>query len=384
MDEIDKVGLLPKGDSYARSTRDLKRTQNGTRMTNIAIGIIGAGLIGRKHLAEIATHPDFDLVGIADINAEQVAAENPAARVFADFRQMLDEARPNAVVIASPNQMHAENGVECARRGIHILIEKPVTDSLESAAKLVAAVRKTGIRTLVGHHRRHHQQVAALRSLIAEGRIGNIVGVSAIWATYKPDSYFKAAPWRTQAGGGPVLINLIHEIDFLRFAVGEISAVSATLSNRQRGFAVEDTAAILIEFENGAVGTFLLSDSAVSPWTMEQGLGESPAFPSSGESSYRLVGSRGALEFPNLVEWTQAGGEPNWNRPAHAQRINVPTINPYAAQLDHFRDVIRGVVPSILSVEDGARTLVATLAVNEASLAGKRIDLRDRYADFVR
>ena len=352
-------------------------------MTKIAIGVIGAGLIGRKHLAKIAAHPDFDLVGIADVNAEQVAAGNPGARVFADYRRMLDEARPDGVIIASPNQLHAENGVACARRGIHLLIEKPVTDTLESASTLIAEIRKAGIRSLVGHHRRHHRQVATLRALLGEGRIGNLVGVSAIWAAYKPDPYFEAAAWRTQAGGGPVLINLIHEIDFLRFAVGEIAAVGAILSNRQRGFAVEDTAGILIEFENGAIGTFLLTDSAVSPWTTEQGVGESPEFPFSGESSYRLVGSRGALEFPDLVVWTQAGGEPNWNLPAQAQRINAPTIDPYVAQLDHFRDVIRGAAPSVQPVEDGARTLLATLAVNEASTAGKRIDLRDRYSSVL-
>ncbi|CAH1672337.1 Oxidoreductase [Hyphomicrobiales bacterium] len=349
-------------------------------MTNIAIGVIGAGLIGRKHLAKIADHPDFDLVGIADVNAEQVAAQNPDARVFADYRQMLDEARPEAVIIASPNQLHAENGIECARRGIHILVEKPVTDTLESASALIAEVRKAGIRSLVGHHRRHHRQVATLRSLLGEQRIGNLVGVSAIWAVYKPDPYFAIAPWRTQAGGGPVLINLIHEIDFLRFAVGEIVSVSAILSNRQRGFAVEDTAGVLIEFENGAVGTFLLSDSAVSPWTTEQGVGESPEFPFSGESSYRFIGSRGALEFPNLVLWTQANGEPNWNQPALAQRIHAPSIDPYIAQLDHFRDLIRGETPSLQPVEDGARTLIATLAVAEAAATGKRIDLRDRNA----
>ncbi|MGE7468326.1 Gfo/Idh/MocA family protein, partial [Bosea sp. NPDC003192] len=91
-------------------------------MTSIAIGVIGAGLIGRKHLAKIAAHPDFELAGIADVNAEQVAAQNPDARVFADYRVMLDETRPDAVIIASPNQLHAENGIECARRGIHILI----------------------------------------------------------------------------------------------------------------------------------------------------------------------------------------------------------------------------------------------------------------------
>jgi predicted dehydrogenase len=352
-------------------------------MTNIAIGVIGAGLIGRKHLAKIAEHPDFDLVGIADVNAGQVAAQNPAARVFADYHAMLDETRPDAVIIASPNQLHAENGIECARRGIHILIEKPVTDTLESANALISAVKAAGIQSLVGHHRRHHRQVATLRSLLDERRIGALVGVSAIWAVYKPDPYFQIAPWRTQAGGGPVLINLIHEIDFLRFSIGEIVSVGAVLSSRQRGFAVEDTAGVLIEFENGAVGTFFVSDSAVSPWTTEQGVGESPEFPFSGESSYRFMGSHGALEFPNLVAWTQANEEPSWNQPIQAQRIHAPTLDPYIAQLDHFRDVVRGKAASLQPVEDGARTLIATLAVAEAASTGQRVDLRERYATLL-
>lgn len=349
-------------------------------MTTIAIGVIGAGLIGRKHLAKIAAHPDFALAGIADVNAEQVAAQNPDARVFADYRAMLDETRPDAVIIASPNQLHAENGIECARRGIHILIEKPVTDTLATATALIEATKAAGIRSLVGHHRRHHRQVATLRSLLKEGRIGDLVGVSAIWAVHKPAAYFSAAPWRTQAGGGPVLINLIHEIDFLRFSVGEIVAVGAVLSNRRRGLAVEDTAGVLIEFETGAIGTVFVSDSAVSPWTTEQGVGEALEHPYSGESNYRFMGSRGALEFPNLVQWTQAGETPSWHLPIQAQRIHAPTLDPYIAQLDHFRDLVRGEVASLQPVEDGARTLIATLAVAEAAASGQRIDLRERYA----
>ena len=349
-------------------------------MKNITIGVIGAGLIGRKHLRKLAERSDYDLVGIADVNVDQVKAEHPKTRVFADYRQLLDEARPEAVIIASPNQLHAETGVDCARRGIHILIEKPVTDTLESAAALLAEVRKSGIKSLVGHHRRHHLQVRTLKALLREGRIGDIVGVSAIWATHKPENYFEIAPWRSQAGGGPVLINLIHEIDFLRFAVGEIVAVEAIASNRQRGFTVEDSAAALIEFDNGALGSFFISDSAVSPWTMEQGLGESVEFPFSGESSYRFMGRRGALEFPNLVRWAQARDVQNWNEPIHAQRIHAPSIDPYVAQLDHFRDVIRCVASSLQTVEDGARSLLATLAVVEAAAAGRRIDLRERYA----
>jgi hypothetical protein len=95
-------------------------------MNNIAIGVIGAGLIGRKHLRKLAEHRDYDLVGIADVNVDAVSAEHPKTRVFADYRHLLDEARPEAVIIASPNQMHAETGIECARRGIHILIENHI------------------------------------------------------------------------------------------------------------------------------------------------------------------------------------------------------------------------------------------------------------------
>jgi len=351
-------------------------------MSNVTIGVIGAGLIGRKHLRKISEQPDYDLVGIADVNVDAVAAEYPKTRVFADYRKLLDEARPQAAIIASPNQLHAETGIECARRGIHILIEKPVTDTLRTAAALMAEVRKGGIKSLVGHHRRHHLQVRTLKALLGEGRIGDVVGVSAIWATHKPADYFEIAPWRTEPGGGPILLNLIHEIDFLRFTVGEIVAVEAAASNRQRGFAVEDTAAALIEFECGALGTFFISDNAVSPWTTEQGVGESPEFPFSGQSNYRFMGRRGAIEFPELVQWTQAGGAQDWNQPIQAQRIHAPTIDPYAAQLDHFRDVIRGTVPSLQPVEDGARTLVATLAIAEAAAEGRRIDLRERYAAF--
>jgi predicted dehydrogenase len=348
-------------------------------MTQISIGLIGAGLIGRKHLRKIGEHPDFALAGIADVNSEAVAAQYPAERVFADYRRMLDETRPDAVIIASPNQLHAEAGIECARRGIHILIEKPVTDTIDAARALILEARRGGIRTLVGHHRRHHDQVQRVRALLAEGSIGALVGLSAIWAVYKPDDYFAAGPWRTQPGGGPILINLIHEVDFLRYAAGEIAAVSAFASNRQRGFQVEDAAAAIIEFENGAIGTMIATDSAVTPWSVEQGTGESVEFPYSGESPYRFMGSHGSIEFPTLVRWSQTDSARSWNKPVVSQRLFATTIDPYVAQLDHFRDVIRGVVPSMQTVEDGARTLIATLAITEAAATGSRIDLRQRY-----
>lgn len=348
-------------------------------MSRIKIAMIGAGLIGRKHIAHINKHADFELVAISDINRDAVAAQYPGMDVFADAREMMDKAKPEAIIIASPNQLHAENGIDCAKRGIHCIIEKPVTDTVESARALVAEVNKSGIKTLVGHHRRHHQQVQAFKTHLAEGTLGAIVGVSAVWATYKPDPYYEAGPWRKQKGGGVLLINLIHEIDFLRFTLGEIVTVSAISANKQRGFVVEDAAGATLEFANGALGTIFITDSGVSPWTMEQGLGEAPEFPFTGQSSYRFIGSKGAMEWPELRLWSHAGA-PNWNTPVLAREFMPAPLNPYDSQLDHFRDLIRGKAASIQTAEDGLKTLVATLAVSEAAATGQRIDVRARLA----
>jgi predicted dehydrogenase len=347
----------------------------------IRIAIIGAGAIGRKHAAKIAEHPDFELAGIADVNLEAAAAAFPDAPVHADADDMLNAVRPDAALIASPNQLHRDHALACARRRIPFILEKPVADAVDAAAEICAAVRDAGVPTLVGHHRRHHPPVAETRRLLREGAIGDIVGVSGIWATCKPDAYFAAGGWRKEKGGGPVLINLIHEIDCLRFFLGEIDTVCALVSNRQRGFVVEDTAAVTLGFASGTVGTFLASDTAVSPWTMEQGLGEVPEFPFSGQSGYRFLGTLGSLEAPVLRLWRQEGDPRSWNRPMITRALNGGQADPYIAQLSHFRDVARGVAPSIQTVADGARTLLATLAVREASETGRTVDLRQRYTD---
>ena len=345
----------------------------------IRIAIFGAGLIGTKHIAQIEAHRDFTLVGIADLQVERIAARYPSVPVRSDAAGLLDEVSPDAVIIASPNALHSAHGLLCTARRIPFLLEKPVTDTLESAAQLCRAVAESGVKTLVGHHRRHHPQVAETRRLLGDGAIGAVVGVSAIWATCKPAAYFEAGAWRKEKGGGPILINLIHEIDFLRFTLGEITAVSAMASHGQRGFAVEDSAALTLAFASGAMGTLLLSDAAISPWTMEQGLGESPEFPFSGENSYRFLGAAGALEFPNLRLWSQQNDVPNWNHPTPSRALYSGRGDPYRAQLSHFRDVVRGAAPSLQPVSDGARSLLATLAVAEAATTGTRIDLTDRY-----
>ena len=340
-------------------------------MKPLRIAVLGAGLVGRKHIRTILSLPQVaELAAVADPVADTSALEIGGAQWFADERQMLDRIRPEAVIIATPNALHAGHGALCCARGIHFLVEKPVTATLDEAVELVRAVRESGVRTLVGHHRRYLSVVQEARRLIAQGALGDLVGASVVWATRKPDDYFKVA-WRTQPGGGPLLINAIHEIDLLRHLCGEVRAVSGIKSSARRGFAVEDTAAALFEFDNGALATLVCSDAGFSPWTIEQGSGENPMFADTGQSAYRLIGTSGSLELPVLRRWmARVPGDIGWDRPIVSEDIALPYQDPFQQQLRHFQRLVRRDEPPMVSVADGARTLAATLAVAEAGQSG--------------
>ena len=146
-----------------------------------------------------------------------------------------------------------------------------------------------------------------------KGAIGKLVGISGMWSVRKADSYFDPS-WRKLRSSGPVLINLIHEIDTLRYICGDIVSLSAKVTNGLRNHSKEETAAVLMTFEGGALGTFLLSDTTPSPWSWEQATGENLKFPQSKQNVYRFIGSKGSLEFPNLILWKHKNGNSDWNQ----------------------------------------------------------------------
>jgi predicted dehydrogenase len=342
-------------------------------MKPLRLAVLGAGLVGRRHILTVRSLPQAaELVAVVDPVADRTQFDLGGAGWFTDVGQMLDQVRPEAVIIATPNNLHEVQGRLCCERGIHFLVEKPVTASLEEAEQLVQAVARSGVKTLVGHHRRYLAAVREARRLIGEGALGDLVAASVVWATAKPDAYFNTA-WRREPGGGPLLINAIHEIDMLRHLCGEVHSVSGVASNAARGFAVEDTAAALFEFAGGCLGTLICTDAGFSPWTIEQGSQENPNFKYSGQNAYRLVGTKGSLELPVLRRW--AAGKPDeigWDKPIVSTDPSVPYRDPFEAQLEHFQRLIRLDEPPVVSVRDGANTLAATLAVAQSGRDGSR------------
>jgi predicted dehydrogenase len=258
----------------------------------------------------------------------------------------------DGVIIATPTHLHASHGIEAAERGWHMLIEKPVAEKLESAKKLETALRSKNIRSLVGHHRRYHAVVQQLKACLQDGLIGEVVNVSVLWAMRKPDVYFEGN-WRTD-GGSPVMINLVHDIDILRFVIGEITQTVALRGRSLRGSTRVESGAVALAFENGAVGTISFADTTPSPWGFEAGTGENPNIGTTKQDMMWITGTKGAISFPSMTVWKGtdwgSSAKPITFEPAQNMRT------PLEAQLDHFVDVINGDEP-LIDVADAASTL---------------------------
>ena len=343
-------------------------------MNTLRIAVLGAGYMGTKHMQYLAASADCRLAALVDPDpAAERAAREHGARRYRDVAALLADEPIDGAIVAAPTGLHEEVGLRCIDAGVPALIEKPICATVESAERLNRAAEQAGVPLLVGHHRRYNPAAAAAKRLLDAGALGRLVGISAIWCMCKPDSYYAAA-WRRQPGGGPVLTNLIHEIDLLRYLAGDIIEVAGFTANAVRGFATEDSAALTLRFAGGALASVVMSDCTPSPWSWEQASDESPQFPANEQNPIRFFGTDAALEFPRLTVWRYRGAK-SWTSPLDSAAVRVPGGDAFALQLAHFAAVIRDRATPIVSGREGQRTLAATLALFEAARTGRSVTL---------
>ena len=322
------------------------------------IAVVGAGQFGRRHIQTIRNEPQCELVAVAD-------PAYSGEKAFSDYRQMLDKAKPDGVIIATPNALHVPVGLACVERRVPMLVEKPIADTVATSRELVTAAERARVPLLVGHHRRHNPILEKAREIVQGGGIGRLTAVAALWLLQKPDDYFDVA-WRREAGGGALLINAIHDVDDLRFVCGEIDEVHAFTSSAARGFDVEDTAAVALRFRNGALGTLTVSDAVPAPWSWELASGENPVYPRQDENCYFFTGTQGSLAVPSLDLWSYKGNK-GWYQPLSRERLQVENEDPQARQLQHFCRVIRGEEKPRIDGADATRTLEVVAAIRQAA-----------------
>jgi len=343
-------------------------------MTKVRTAVAGAGLIGLRHIEEIKKSRSARLASIVDVSPKAAeVAKQSGVPLYGSLAELFAKDKPDGVILATPNQLHAAQGLECVAARVPALVEKPVADNLQDGVKLCEAAEGAGVKLLVGHHRRHSPILQKAVETVKSGILGQLVGVIGSAVFYKPDNYFDEAPWRREPGGGPILINMIHEIDNLRALVGEIVAVQAFASNATRGFMVEDTVAINLRFANGALGTFLLSDTAGSPKSWEQTSQENKAYPTyEDEDAYTIIGASGSLGVPTMrLKFYEKKKDRSWYTPFKTRREPLQREDPLALQIEHFAAVIRGDREPVVTCRDGLQNLRVTDAIVRAAQTGQ-------------
>jgi predicted dehydrogenase len=347
-------------------------------MAPVRIAVIGAGLIGRTHIGVLRSgHSDYTLAAVADPSpAAAREGETLGYQVYAGIDEMLDREKPDGAIVAVPNQLHVKVGLSCIARKIPIIVEKPIADSVAEALELVEAGERADVAILTGHHRRHNPIMRKAAEVISSGGIGRVVAANGLWLSHKPKDYFNVA-WRREAGGGVVLINAIHDIDCLRMLCGDVETVSATTSNETRKFVVEDTAAAVLRFKNGALGTLLLSDTVSAPWSWEWGSGENPNRPHDTENAFLVAGTRGSITVPHLQHRWHEPGDESWDNPLTQVRLKIAPADAYHEQMRNFAGVIRGAEAPVLSGRGGTITLATTLAITRSAQVGAPVRVAD-------
>lgn len=323
--------------------------------------IVGLGSIGRRHLDCLRR-----LAPAAQVTVLR-RPEHPAEdgiRVVHSVEDALAE-NPQAAIIANPAPYHIETGLALSQAGVHLLIEKPLSDRVEGVEKLLAACREQNIVLQVGYCLRFEPSLLALRQALSERRIGRVLHLKAEVGSYLPDwrpgtDYRDNVSARAELGGG-VLLELSHEIDYLCWLAGAVRTVTATMGGSgELEMDAEDHADLLLAFENGVSGTLHMDMLQRPP-----------------VRTCKAVGTTGTLLWDGIARETRLyrvrDGEGTW-QVLHAGEPGEDRDTMYMAQLRHFLDCIRqGLTPRVAG-EDGLRVLKVIEAARLSAGEGRAVE----------
>ncbi len=318
----------------------------------LRVAVVGAGGIGGTHLKAYADWPDLcEIAGVADINLS--AAEERVAvfggQAFADFEEMFDEVRPDAVSVCTPPNLHLAVVQAAANRDLAVLCEKPPARNLPETEALVAAMDESHGFLQFAFCHRFHRSVTQAQELIASGKLGTVVQIHNRFGfrfARAGTSWFTDAE---VAGGGILIDTLVHSVDIFRALAGEVSDVSAAISSTLHAIPVEDSASMLVTSERGVLGT--LTCSWVTPVS---------------EAEVRIYGSEGQA----VIDYAQPEGL-RYKLTGDAEWTQLPfdTPNRFSLQAESFlNSALTGAAPKV----SGADGLAVMRVIDEAYASAKR------------
>lgn len=319
--------------------------------------VVGLGSIGRRHIHNLKAinpgfrvavwrkkHPGEDLGDVSPL-IDQVVTSLDEALAF----------HPDAALVTNPAHLHVETGLELAQKGVHLFIEKPLSNTMEGVDSLLDLCRSSGVVLMVGYNFRFYEPLRRMKQAIAGGSIGRIMALRAEVGQYLPEwrpgvDYRRSVSARQDLGGGAVL-ELSHEFDYARWLAGEVESVSAQIGRlSDLEIDVEDTAEIILKFTSGAIGSVHV-DMVQRPTTR----------------ICRIVGTEGTLTW----DWSQHqvkhfdNETGAWSDLHPAMDIDRNAM--YVDELRHFISCVCSGATAEIGGDDARRVLEIALAVKQSS-----------------
>ena len=327
--------------------------------------IAGLGSIGRRHFRNLISLGEKDIVLLRTRKATLPDDELAGFPVETDIQEALKKHKPDAVIVANPTSMHLDIAIPAAEADCHILLEKPVSNSLERIDILQQAAQNSGSKILVGFQFRHHPTLNKARELIQEDALGKILTVHAHWGEYLPqwhpwEDYRQSYAARADLGGGAI-VTLTHPLDYLRFILGEVESLWSFNGHiSPLDLDVEDVAEIGLKFKNGAIGGVHLNYFQRPPIHKLEIVGTN--------GTLRWNNADGLLHFHRMPE--PFGSYTDVPPAAIIESFSPPEAfdrnHLFVAQTRHFMEIARSQKEPLCSLADGIMALRLALAAKES------------------
>jgi predicted dehydrogenase len=338
--------------------------------------ISGLGSIGRRHFRNLIALGEKDIVLLRTRKGTLPDDELAGYPVEMDLQEAIQKHKPDAVIVANPTSMHLDVAIPAAEAGCHILLEKPISHSLERLDVLQKTAEKSGSKILVGFQFRYHPTLKKARELIQSNALGKILTVHAHWGEYLPqwhpwEDYRQSYAARADLGGG-VALTLTHPLDYLRYLLGDVESLwsfNGHISPLEVD--VEDVAEIGLKFTNGAVGGVHVNYFQRPPVHRLEVVGT--------EGTLRWDNADGVLHlykspavFGSFSDQPLAPVMETFALPEGFERNQL-----FVAQTCHFIEIVRGESEPICRLEDGVQALRLALAAYESQATGRRVQLAE-------
>jgi UDP-N-acetyl-2-amino-2-deoxyglucuronate dehydrogenase len=344
----------------------------------IKYALIGCGRIAPNHIAAvIANKAETELAAVCDIVPENIETllckfdlQQAGVKRYTDYKEMIDIEHPQLVAVATESGLHAQIALYAINAGCNVIIEKPLAMSLDDADRLVAAAKEKGVKLCACHQNRFNKSVQKIRGALEEGRFGRLFHAAAHIRWNRGENYYTQAPWRGKwaSDGGALMNQCIHNIDLLRWMMGEPVEVMAYTDNLSHPYIeAEDLGLAVVKFKNGAYGLIE---------------GTTNIFPKNLEETLYIFGEKGTVKAGgksvNLIEeWNFADNINERDDVINQFSENPPNIYGFG-HTPLYTDMIKAIkenrAPRVTG-EDGRGALELVLAIYKSAATGAPVKL---------